>query len=86
MASRAGRVNKIVLDLGAPPPIPARSSEIVSAIVNLVVNAIDVMPDGGTITLRSGTRDQRHYDSSFERTEGVVNQIPQARASGNNGK
>jgi signal transduction histidine kinase len=53
MASRQGRMNEIHEELGKPPTIAARTGEVVSAIVNLVVNAIDAMPDGGTITLRT---------------------------------
>jgi signal transduction histidine kinase len=39
---------------GAPPAILARASELVTAIVNLVINASDAMPDGGTITVSTG--------------------------------
>jgi signal transduction histidine kinase len=53
MASRKGRMNEILEELGEPPSISARTGEVVSALVNLVVNAIDAMPDGGTITLRT---------------------------------
>jgi signal transduction histidine kinase len=53
MASRKGRMNTIRQEHGNPPPISARTGEVVSAIVNLVVNAIDAMPDGGTITIRT---------------------------------
>jgi signal transduction histidine kinase len=52
----AGRI-VIVEELGQPPKIQAQSAEIVSALVNLVVNAIDAMPGGGTVTLRTGERD-----------------------------
>jgi signal transduction histidine kinase len=53
MAAR-GRGSFIREELGSPPPVRGRSSEIVSALVNLIVNAIDAMRDGGTITLRTG--------------------------------
>lgn len=53
MASRKGCLNTIVLELGGPKAIQARSAEVLSALVNLVVNAIDAMPDGGTITVRT---------------------------------
>jgi len=39
------------------PPVLVRPSELVNAIVNLVVNAIEALPGNGTITLRSGTND-----------------------------
>ncbi len=35
------------------PPIMAVESEIREALINLVFNAIDAMPDGGTLTLRT---------------------------------
>ncbi len=57
MASRGGRMNAIKEELGEPPAILARSGEVVSALVNLIVNAIDAMPGGGAITLR--TRKER---------------------------
>jgi signal transduction histidine kinase len=50
-----GRVARIVEALGGPAPVMAMSGEVLSALVNLVVNAIDAVANkGGTITLRSG--------------------------------
>lgn len=54
-SSGSSRVPSIVEDLHGPPPVNAVGSEIVAALVNLVVNAIDA--GAGTITLRSGTDD-----------------------------
>jgi signal transduction histidine kinase len=45
---------RIVEELGHPPPIMARSAEVVNALVNLVSNAIDALADGGTVTVTSG--------------------------------
>ncbi len=39
---------------GEPPRVLAQQDEVVSAVVNLVINAIDAMPDGGAIRLRTG--------------------------------
>jgi signal transduction histidine kinase len=50
-----GRVLRVVEELGAVPEVLADSGEVVSALVNLVVNAIDAAGTvGKTITLRSG--------------------------------
>jgi signal transduction histidine kinase len=54
MSSGTRAMCAIVLELAEPPQIPAQADEVVSAIVNLVINAIDAMPAGGSITLRTG--------------------------------
>jgi signal transduction histidine kinase len=62
----SGRTPKIIEELSSPTPVNAMSAEVVSALVNLVVNAVDAMndptaatttttpPGQGQITLRSG--------------------------------
>ena len=53
-----GHVLNVVEALGAPPPVMAVAGELVSALVNLVVNAIDAAgTTGKTITLRTGESD-----------------------------
>ena len=48
------------LDLQAAlPVIMAAESEIREALINLVFNAVDAMPDGGTLTLRTRTVPER---------------------------
>jgi signal transduction histidine kinase len=48
---------QMVAELGAPPSVRARSSEMMTNILNLLVNAVDAMVDGGTITVRTGEAD-----------------------------
>ncbi len=44
-------------DLKAVPPIIASESELRQAFINLIMNAVDAMPDGGTITFRTRVHD-----------------------------
>ncbi len=57
MSSRAGALCRIVEQLDQAPAVVARGDEIVAALVNLLVNAIDALPGGGTITVSSGAAD-----------------------------
>ena len=50
----------ITVDTDLEPALPAilgSASEIRDALTNLILNAVDAMPQGGRLTLRSGTRD-----------------------------
>ena len=47
----------LVEALGGPPPVRAQAAEMLTSILNLVVNSIDAMPDGGTVTVSTGARD-----------------------------
>jgi signal transduction histidine kinase len=56
-SARPLRAIRVVEDLHRPPRIMARSTELVGAILNLLVNAIDAMTEGGTLTVTTGTSD-----------------------------
>ena len=42
------------LEMGTPPALPVDAADLVNSIVNLIVNAVDAMPGGGAITVRTG--------------------------------
>jgi signal transduction histidine kinase len=54
MAQPGRKSCKLELDLHAPPAVIARGGELLSAVVNLIVNAIDAATDGVTIVVRTG--------------------------------
>jgi two-component system cell cycle sensor histidine kinase/response regulator CckA len=46
---------ELVADLQPSPPVLVSSSEFDQVIVNLVVNAVDAMPEGGRLTIETGS-------------------------------
>jgi signal transduction histidine kinase len=50
-AQRRGVVIQVVTDLAECPPILAYAPEVREALTNLILNAVDAMPEGGTLTI-----------------------------------
>lgn len=48
-----GELRPIAEELGSPPPILARAADLIAALVNLLVNAIDAVREGGSIMVRT---------------------------------
>ena len=58
-AQARGAAIRVATDLADVPPVLASPSEIREVFTNLVLNASDAMPSGGTITLRTRASDGR---------------------------
>jgi signal transduction histidine kinase len=64
MAREASEISKaklgnadLVLDLGSPAPVMLRPSDCVTAVVNLIFNAVDAVKAKGRVTVRTGSSD-----------------------------
>lgn len=52
-ALETGRIIRVELELQKLPPVLGNGAELRETLMNLVFNAVDAMPKGGTITLRT---------------------------------
>ncbi len=50
---------KVVMELGALPPVRCRAARLHQVVVNLLMNAIDACGNNGTVTMRTGTDPER---------------------------
>lgn len=78
MSARGGALARIVEEPGEVPPVIARGEEVVAALVNLVVNAIDAMASGGTITVKTGHSGAQAWVSVADTGPGMTPEV-QAR-------
>jgi PAS domain S-box-containing protein len=65
-AQARGATIKIETDIGDVPVIAANGAELREVLINLIFNAVDAMPDGGTITIRTRVEDQRRGSRGTE--------------------
>ena len=52
-AQASGQTIRVTAELGQVPQIGGRAAELREALANLIINAVDAMPAGGTLTLRT---------------------------------
>src|ERR1700693_6014061 len=57
-ALASGHKIEVALDLGKVPPVSGNPPDLREALTNLIFNAVDAMPAGGTVTLRSRAEDK----------------------------
>jgi len=50
-AARKGQRYELVTQLAPVPPVAGQASELREALTNVILNALDAMPEGGTLTL-----------------------------------
>jgi signal transduction histidine kinase/ActR/RegA family two-component response regulator len=68
MPQQRGKMIQLKTELSPQlPPVAGSESEIREALINLVFNAVDAMPDGGTLTVRTrASKNSRHASGSPE--------------------
>ncbi len=77
---KAGVPLQLEVDLGSVPVVMGRPAELNEVVTNLILNAIDAMPRGGTLSLRTRRHDDRHVvftvtDTGIGMTEEVSQRI-----------
>ncbi len=77
---KSGLSLQLELELGSVPVVMGRPAELHEVVTNLVLNAIDAMPDGGTLRIRTHSESQRHVvltvaDTGVGMTEAVSKRI-----------
>ena len=66
---------RLVAELGASPSTHGSPAEVLNALVNLIFNAIDAMPTGGSVTIRTGALDGAPFVSIDDDGPGMPPEI-----------
>jgi len=56
-------------------PIAGESSELIEVLTNIIFNALDAMPSGGSLHIRAGTQDDRVFASVTDTGRGMTEEI-----------
>ena len=64
-------------DLQEIPPVPANEAELVETIASLIFNAVDAMPDGGEILIRSRLQDDHVVIEVSDAGVGMAEEVRQ---------
>jgi signal transduction histidine kinase/CheY-like chemotaxis protein len=71
-AQCAGSPIRLQLEMGEIPSIQADGAELREVLLNLIVNAVQAMPGGGTLTLRAGAKSDQVWFSVSDTGVGMT--------------
>jgi anti-sigma regulatory factor (Ser/Thr protein kinase) len=66
---------KVALELGTPAAVTLRPADCITAIVNLIFNAVDAIKGKGTITIRTGSSDGGSWIDVVDHGPGIPPEI-----------
>ncbi|MEO7909902.1 MAG: ATP-binding protein [Roseiflexaceae bacterium] len=69
LAQREGRAIQVRSEIGAPLLVQGNAAELRELLINLIINAIDALPNGGDLTLRLIERHDRASEPERVRAE-----------------
>jgi signal transduction histidine kinase len=72
-----GATIRVACDLQPVPPVAGNESEIREVLTNLIFNAVDAMPGGGTITLHTSAQDGRVLLAVGDTGTGMTEEVRQ---------
>jgi PAS domain S-box-containing protein len=74
-AQREGGPVEVVMELGGIPPVHGRPSELREVLVNLILNAVDAMPRGGKLMLRTRQSEGAVYVEVSDSGTGMTDEV-----------
>ncbi len=66
---------ELITHFGAHAPIMGLETELLEALMQLIANAVDAMPRGGTLTIRTGIEGGRGFISVADTGQGMPDQV-----------
>jgi PAS domain S-box-containing protein len=75
LAQRRGVQFEVLVEANQTPAVRVVSSEIRELLMNLVFNAIDAMPDGGKIVIRTGASHDKALISVIDQGTGIPDEV-----------
>jgi PAS domain S-box-containing protein len=76
-ALASGIIINIETDLRTVPPVSGSETELQAMLINLIFNAVDAMPEGGTITMRTYSDDEQVIIAISDTGKGMTEEVKQ---------